>query len=210
VNVTGELDAQTRQKSAAFAGRQKKMNEDQRRLAQRCSERNKSVTRSLNLWRRPRLPSIASSRPPDSRLLCGWQRQCWVYANAGHAGRVDRRALNDRHFRAGRFPGVVPVQESDRRSGVKAAFRSAVGLSGWSLHFGYQHRNTSSRSSFRTFVRVCSGKWAAMSLHHQQPGTGLRLTTVDRRLYECSADCFSLPPPALAEVRDELAVVPAM
>src|SRR6516164_8874218 len=72
---------------------------------------------------------------------------------------------------------------------------------------GYQRRNTSSNSSLRTFVRVCSNRWAP-----QCPLHGLFLDKapadylINRRLYERCANRLAVTI-ALPKVRDEVPVV---
>jgi hypothetical protein len=47
-----------------------------------------------------------------------------------------------------------------QKVGGHAAFRTDSCICGWNLNLGYHRRKVPSSSSFRTFVRVCSSKWA--------------------------------------------------
>ncbi len=49
--------------------------------------------------------------------------------------------------------------------GGQATFRSACMFCGCDRNFGYHRRNTSSSSSFKALVRVCSKRWAPRSVH---------------------------------------------
>jgi len=52
-----------------------------------------------------------------------------------------------------------------QKVGGQAALRSGSCVCGCDLNFGYQRRNRSSRSSLRTFVLVCSKRWAPRGVH---------------------------------------------
>src|ERR1700693_3940329 len=62
--------------------------------------------------------------------------------------------------------GIRPILWRERQKvGGQAALSSGSCVCGCGLNFGYQWRNTSSRSSLSTFVLVCSKRWAPRSVH---------------------------------------------
>src|SRR5260370_30902035 len=123
---------------------------------------------SGNLWR-PRLESYLAVREA-----------------MGHSVREERRLLGEFLDFADQKGGAGPIRAewaldwacmlSPRRGvrgqagerqkvGGQAALSSGSCVCGCGLNFGYQWRNTSSRSSLSTFVLVCSKRWAPRSVH---------------------------------------------
>src|ERR1035438_1827486 len=78
----------------------------------------------------------------------------------------------------GRFIGLQGEVLELGRAGSNRVHQEVGGYAAFALNRGYHRRNTSSSSSFRTFVRVCSRRWAPRKV---QPiccfFTNRRLTT---------------------------------